>query len=288
MPLDALPYQAQLDQYGFVPFNHQTPNFFPVATQPVFDGAGKAVPGYLRVERGDTGDTLAIHTDKYSLMPYERHFDMFETAIAASPLGTEPYLIGTDLDANGSRIYRQYLFPDHTHQLTTSRGTRDVALRICMFDSYDGSHAFVGKSGYWDFACANTAFLGHSLADMRFKHVGDMEAKVSFAAQQLVAAAVDFQRQVSRMKVWTGVQLIAEQVDALVMKLPQANKALSNDIVSRWAQAGEPTLWGVHMALTGWSTHGDGNRKVPIRTQVDRSKRITTLVEGRDWEALAA
>lgn len=274
-------YDGLQEKYGFIPMNHQEPVFFPVDQGAIFDQRGAFIPGYKRIFRGDSGDTLAVHTDSYSMVPYEKHFSMFEAAIRKSEqLRDQECVIGTDMTANGARIFRQYLFPNLKADIP-ARNKREIAFRIVCFDSYDGSSAYIGKSGYFDFACANTSFFGTTTGDFRFKHTGDMEAKVQVAADSLTNLALDFDLQAERCKQWTGVRLLAEEVERIVSKLPQGNKGLTDHLVASWAKEGDNTLWGVHQALTKWSS-----RDVPMRTSCDRAKRVTTLVEGRDWKML--
>ena len=176
--LDApLSYQDQMEKYGFIPFNHQKPNFFPANTVPIFDGQGRAIPGHKAIMRQDTGDVLAVHSDKYAMVPYEEHFEIFERAIAESSLKAGDMRIATDFQDNGARIYRQYLFPQHTMMLDTRAAQRPIALRIYMFDSYDGSTAWQGRAGFFDFVCANSAIYGEEVASFKFRHVGDMVEK---------------------------------------------------------------------------------------------------------------
>lgn len=271
-------YDQQIKDYGFIPFDHQKPNFFPVAMKPVFDATGKAIPNYQRVERGDTGDTLAIHTDAYSMVPYERHFSLFEEAIKESRLPWRTMQIGTDQDKNGARIFRQYLFPDAEVAINAVTGPRPQLLRIFMFDSYDGSSAFIGRAGAFDTVCCNSMFTGISLLDFKFRHTGDMDAKVRIAADALTNAAEKFILNIQRMQHWTKIGVNAEEVEHLVLALPQSNKTLANQIVADWAKQPDDTLWGVNQVLTGWASHG-----CPVRTQADRQKRISLLVEGKDW-----
>lgn len=273
-------YRDLQEKYGFVPMDHQEPRFFPVRENGVYDDKGRKVPGYKRIERGDSGDTIAIHTDKYVLIPYEQRFSVFEQAIARAGLPVP--VIGTDMDHNGAKIFRQYLFPDLTHEV----GGHDLALRIAMWDSYDGSSRFMGKSGYFSFACANTAYVGKTLADVSFKHTGDPQVQLESAVTTLVEAAAEFPRTVSRLKAWTGVRLIAEQVEKLTRAMPQGNKTLTDHLVAKFAKQPDQNLWGLHQVLTSWATHGDGEKIPPARTVSDRSKRIETLIEGRDWKVL--
>lgn len=280
-------YDELMAKHGFIPMNHVAPQFFPVKEDMVYDAAGKPVPGYKRIERPDTGDTLAIHSDKYTLSVYERHFDAFEKAIAASPLKDQRVMVGTDLADNGAKLFRQYLFPDMLHEIVTRTGQkRDIAFRIAMFDSYDGSSAFFGKSGFFDFTCANKAMFGLTLAEFKARHLGEMDGRIDAIIGELVKAGTEFDRQMSRMGKWTGVKLIAEQVEALTNALPQGNKGLTAQLTVKWAKQPDDSLWGLHTVLTDWATHAESGGPVPVKTSIDRSKRITTLVEGRDWKVL--
>src|SRR4029077_17492332 len=106
--------------------------------------------------------------------------------IELSTLDKTGMRIGTDLTNNGARIFRQYLFPAHMVQFDSRyHGMRSVALRILMFDSYDGSSKFRGMAGGFDFVCANESVSGKEIDTIGFKHVGDMEQKISDAADRL-------------------------------------------------------------------------------------------------------
>lgn len=278
--MDALMnYSDQMEQYGFIPFNHQKPNFFPVGTQAIFDFQGKAIPGHKAVMRGDTGDVLAVHSDKYAMVPYEEHFQIFEDAIEVSNLNTVGMRIATDFQQNGAKIFRQYLFPEHTMMLDTAAQQRPIALRIYMFDSYDGSTAWQGRAGFFDFVCANSAIFGTEIDSFKFKHVGDMADKVRQAADGLTGAAERFIAEFPRLQKWPQITLDAHSFTEIVEALPQGNQRLTDQLVADYARGQYGTLWEAHTLLTSWSTHG-----IPARTQADRQKRVASLVEGEVWK----
>src|SRR5262245_10889095 len=177
-------YDDVMDRYGFIPFNHKRPAEFPVQLQDIFDARGQIIPGHKAVMRGDSGDTLAVHSDKYALVPYQQHFDAFEKAIRESALKSDDMRIGTDYADNGAKIFRQYLFPQHTKILNNHGQERPIAFRLYMFDSYDGSTAFQGACGFFDFVCANSSIFGEEVDRVRFKHLGDMNGKVEKAAEK--------------------------------------------------------------------------------------------------------
>jgi hypothetical protein len=269
-------------KYGFIPRNHSKPVFFPINEGKVYDEVGKAIPNHKRIYRGDTGDTLHIATSSYAMVPYERHFEQFEDAIERSALKSDDMLIATDMSDNGARIFRQYLFPSIREEFLDSKGLQHgLALRIVMFDSYNGTSAFVGKTGFFNFVCANEAVMGKSILDVRFKHTGDMENRVQTAAGQLTAAADKFVEDMRRLVAWVKVPMPIDTATFLAEKIPQSNKRLTDELIARFARDRGDTLWDFHQLLSSWSTHD-----IPVKTKNDRQKRVTDLVEGEHWKML--
>jgi hypothetical protein len=275
-------YDDVMERYGFIPANHVAPIEFEVKLNGIYDAKGRRIPGHKAVVREDTGDTLAVHSDKYSLVPYQVHFDAFEKAIAASALDTTDMRIGTDMTNNGARIFRQYLFPAHMVKVDSRHhGERPVALRIFMFDSYDGSSRFWGKTGAFDFICANQSVSGKEIDSIGFKHTGDMAAKIDAAAEQLTNSAQRFVEEMQRLAEWPLIELKNVEFSELVDALPQSNKTLVDYMTAEYARHDGRTLWDAHNLLTRWATHD-----IPPKTRADRQRRIGELVEGALWQGL--
>ena len=275
-------YDDVMDKYGFIPANHVAPIDFEVLLNGIYDRQGRKIPGHKAVVRGDTGDTLAVHSDKYSLVPYQVHFDAFEKAIARSGLYAENMRIGTDLTNNGARIFRQYLFPDHKVTIDSRHhGERTVALRIFMFDSYDGSSRFWGKTGAFDFVCANQSVSGKEIDSIGFKHVGDMEAKIDAAAEQLSGSAQRFILEMHRVACWPMIDLKPIEFSELVNEMGQSNKTLVDYMTAEFGRHDGKTLWDAHNLLTRWATH-----EIPPKTRADRQKRVGELLETELWQGL--
>ena len=275
-------YDDLMAKYGFIPANHVKPIEFTVSLNGIYDARGRKIPGHKAVIRDDTGDTLAVHSDKYSLVPYQVHFDAFERAIGQSALDTTDMRIGTDLTNNGARIFRQYLFPAHEVRFDSGRhGERTVALRIFMFDSYDGSSRFWGKTGGFDFVCANQSVSGKVIDEIGFKHTGDMEQKIGDAATQLTLAAERFVENMGRLTRWPAIPLKTLEFSELVADMPQANPRLVNELTAEFAKHEGANLWDAHNLLTRWATHG-----IPVKTSADRQKRVAALAEGELWQGL--
>lgn len=272
-------YEDLMQKHGFIPSNHEKPVFFPVAMEQVYTKDNKAIPGYKAVIRGDTGDCLKVHTDSYGLVPYEESFGAFEDAIYKSGLDTDGMRIGTDVMNGGGKIFRQYLFPNIIERI----GSSEIALTISMFDSYDGSTAFIGRSGHFNFRCANMGFAGRAALEMKVKHTGDTYKRQVEAIKLIVAAAERYTVEAKRMREWPNISLGIELVRPVLEAIPQSTDQLCDTLMAAYAVEKEHNLWSLYNCLTAWSTHTPAGKK---KMAIDRQKRILDLVEGRDWKQL--
>lgn len=279
-----VPYRNQLEQYGFVPANHEKPNWFPVDAGRVYDAKGNEIPGYLRVFREDTGDVLAVHSDSYTVISYRDVFDMFDAALADSDLDTEGMMVGTDMTHNGARCFRQYVLP--RHQIDLGNGDRH-ALRIIGFNSYDGSMAASLMAGGYRFTCANMSVIGRHLVQLKVRHAGKSTGvRLEDGIGRVVEAADHFVRMEPRYRRWKEVPVVVEGFKDLVGGLPQITERLTDHLVAKFAtEKEEGTLYGAWNILTNWATHAD-TKAHKAQTTIDRQKRVATLIDGRAWKVL--
>jgi hypothetical protein len=287
MPLDALTTYADLaKQHGVVPADHQAPRFFPVSARKVFDERGDELPGWLRIARDDTGSTLNLASEGYKLITNEMAFEAFEAAIRSSNLSWRNMMIGTDFSHGGARVFRQYLFPDHMVQVKPGV---DVALRIIMLNSYDGSLAFRGTAGAFNFVCANTAIIGREVAGFRIRHSGSND--ITGGIKSLVGAAEAFVEETDRWKTWPLIDVTDAQAIEVFKKIPQATEPLVADLSLRWLRArdhdlkqGGPNLWCLYNVLTAWATHDATKGKDSFaHTRHEREVRVRKVIDGDAW-----
>lgn len=277
-------YASQLDRFGFVPMNHHEPKWFPVRAGSVYDERGSEISGYQRIWREDTGDNIALHTSDYQLVPYEQNFERFDQAIAKSGLDVTDMRVATDMSHNGGRCFRQYLFPAHTRSI----GTNDpVALRIIMFDSYDGSYSFRGTAGFFRFACANTAIIGDAAIDIRAKHTAKFAERSSMMIEAVVNAAVSFDTEVERMQRWSSVPVSLQEARELIKLIPQQNETLVDSLFADYAvkHGSSGTAWDLFNVLTHWATH-TGARANLAQVRAQREDRVLAITNKKLWKEL--
>jgi len=291
MPFDNLPYADQMAKHGFVAADHRAPRFFPVAARRMFDETGAELPGWKRIVREDDGRTLHVATDAYEIVTNEEAFAAFEEAIRSSTLRWQTMQIGTDFSHQGARVFRQYLFPEHI--VPVKRGV-DVALRILMLNSYDGSLAFRGSAGAFNFVCANTAILGKEVAGFRFKH--GKSADVTRSARMLVEAAEGFIEETRRWQEWPTIPVADADALGIFRALPQSTPTLEGELARRWLIArdtdefqGGANLWALFNVLTAWATHEkvkETARANFAATRHEREVRVQKLLASSAWRKL--
>jgi hypothetical protein len=290
MPFDG-PYADKMTEYGFIPADHKAPQFFKVEARKMYDETGEEIEGYRRIVNSDLKKTLHFCTDAYSLVTNEEAFGQFELALAKSSLDLTDMQVATDYSAFGARCFRQYMLPAHIVQV---KDGVDVALRIIMMNSYDGSMKFRGCSGAYNFVCANTSIFGTDYGKFEFSHRGKVE--VSKAIAGLVTAAEEHVGVVQHWKRWPNIAVTDQQAIKAAQSLPKATKSRSDGLIHDWLDArddrgpqGGPNLWALYNVFTAWASHdfneiegGKGDARF------ERERQVAELVNGKVWKELEA
>jgi hypothetical protein len=290
MPFDYMPNADRARDAGFVPMNHSEIKYFEVGTIPVFNANGTEIPGYLAVQRKDTGDTLAVHSDSYVPIQDAQIFEAFENGLDRAGFNLTGLAVAADRSHNGARMFVQYLLPEVTEKIN---GTQ-VSLRFLMWNSHDGSLKATGRAGFYNWVCANTAVRGEDLGAFSIKHVGgaaDITVKIDNLAMQAEKAVAEMRR----MKLWAERPILDSTAKKLFEAIPGSSKQLVGTLLSAWTDAKEgegpnagDTLWSAYNVLTGWASHTEGRSKNAINARVEREQRVAKLLALPEWTQLAA
>lgn len=267
-------YQDQMEKYGFVPMNHDTPHWFNVIEEPVVTLQGVEIPGYKRVLREDTGDTLAVHSDQYRIIQDKDVFEAFEAGVNASGLDITDLAVKRDRSANGTQTFSRYVLP----AVTETVGQTKVSLSFLCWNSHDGTMAANGRIGFYTWVCANQSVQGKDLGAFSIRHKGEHQ-EVSVAVENLVAGAGEAIAQMRRFEQWRRTEVLDATARALLNEMPQKSKALVTQLFYDWSSAKEDTgpngganLWAFWSVLTFWATNGIG-----LKQGMERQKRIAQL-----------
>jgi hypothetical protein len=276
-------FHDSMTEFGFVPANHSEPNFFPVDIGAVYDDKGGEISGHKRVFRKDTNETLSLQSNQYALIPYEESFGQFEQAIEDSSLDTDDMQIATDYTRGGGRVFRQYLFPGHKQTMPSDD---DIALRIIMFNSYDGTSSFTGYAGWFRFVCANMSIVGDAIIKARVIHRGQgVEERIPKTIDAIVHAANYSIMSMQKAPLWEKCPVNMLEAAEIVNFLPASTPSMIEQLVGRYGMEAETdgeNLWTLFNTMTQWATHIEG-RSNAAQTRADREKRVWKLTESEAW-----
>jgi hypothetical protein len=276
-------------QHGFIPADHKAAKFEHVEARKLFDEKGEELPGWQRIYNVTRQKTLHVATDQYRVVTNEEAFTAFEQSIRDSGLNTDNMMVGTDYSHMGARIFRQYLFPDH---MVPVKPGVDVALRIIMFNSYDGTMAFKGLTGALNFVCANTCIMGNEIAGFSMRH--NSTADVDKAAKSLVDAADYFAKEAQGWRDWPRMHVEDSEAVRLFKAIPGISQAGVEQLTLAWVTArdndpmqGGPNVWTLYNVLTAWATHTEGKGANKAASRYKREGDVQRTLLTKEWKQLA-
>jgi hypothetical protein len=131
---------------------------FPVALRPVYsDGLEGREPIRARraIVREDTGEAIAVVSDRYALVPHSRILDVVEEAIR--PLDVGPVPRGIYVDRRGARMRALFKFPALARAIV---GDDEICPCLQIRNTYDAASRITVHIGAFRFVCTNLAVGG--------------------------------------------------------------------------------------------------------------------------------
>lgn len=225
------------------------PADFPTAIRPVTylepSGSLREIPNRLAVVREDTGEALAIVSDRYTFVPHQRILDVMEEAIAGLDCGPVPR--GIYVDRRGARMRAVFKFPSMAREL--QRGD-EVCPCVQVANTYDGTSRLHVSIGAFRFVCTNLAVGGGGVFAGGFMAVHAGDIPVETVGQQLTEYLSRFSRIVETYRFWIDAPCPDDLLrEALSGIRPFHLKRL-------WQRIGYPpgTVFGAYNAATAYAT----------------------------------
>jgi hypothetical protein len=283
MPFDT----ATLDG-DFMPMNHREVQPVGAKALKIFNEAGAEIAGYHHIVRGDTGDTIRVAGDSYTLVQNDFAVGAIETALRQSSLDLTDARVGFDYSHNGARMFAQWILPAHTSLV---RPGVEASLRVVLLNSYDGSTPLSARTGSYNWVCANQALSGKEFASFKFRHSGEID--ILPAVAKLAHAAEEHAEQVRRWERWPTIPVSDQTARALLTALPKASESVVDSLVHAWLKArdedplqGGPNLWCLYNVLTAWASKETAGLIDRAARSWERQERVAALVEGKRWTEL--
>lgn len=246
------------------------PADFPVTLQPVFlDGPDghKPIPARRAIVREDTGQAIAVVSDRYALVPHTRIIDAIEEAVA--PLDVGPVPRGVYVDRRGARMQALYKFPALA---TPVMGGDTICPLLRLQNTYDGTARIALHIGAFRFVCTNLAVGGTGVFAGGFVSIHAGEIPIETVAQQLAEYLTRFDLIVRLYRQWSEQRLSLEALDTV----------LKYSLKGRFAELREEMLGTVpsnvfdaYNRLTHHATHSMRS----ARTAFDMLERVNTAFQ---------
>ncbi len=179
---------------------HGHPADFPVTLQPVFtrsNGSFAPLPNRLAVTRADSGDTLAVVSDRYALVPHQRILDLVNQATARLDVGAVPR--GIYVDRKGARMRALFKFPALAQPVANGD---EICPCLRVQNAYDGRSRIAVHIGAFRFVCTNLAVGGGGAFAGGFMAVHAGEIPLDEVAKAMSSYLAGFEAIVELYRRW--------------------------------------------------------------------------------------
>jgi len=225
------------------------PADFPVTTKPVYygrDDAYEPIPHRLAIVRADTGQTLSVVSDRYTLVPHQRVLDVVEQAIRPLDLGPVPR--GIYVDRQGARMRALFKFPALARPVLNGD---DICPCLKIQNTYDGTSRIAIHIGAFRFVCTNLAVGGGGVFAGGFMSIHAGEIPLEKFTEQASRYLGGFDQIVETYRQWAGEWLEAGAMDVILEGISSWHrKQIRQAFASR-----RPTAYEVYNAATYYATH---------------------------------
>lgn len=230
-------------------FERGHPANFPVTLKPIAvrtNGSYAEMPQRRAVVREDTGEALAVVSDRYTLVPHQRILDLADQATARLDCGPVPR--GVYVDRNGARMRALFKFPALARPL--ARGD-EICPCLKVQNTYDGTARIAVHIGAFRFVCTNLAVGGGGAFAGGFMAVHAGEIPIEQVAEQLSAYLAGFDRIADLYRWWTTQAVTADGLQRLGDELP---KRVALAVRGEAERQRAVTVFGVYNAATAYAT----------------------------------
>jgi hypothetical protein len=249
---------------------------FPVSLQPVSrqgpDGP-IAIPDRRAVVREDTGQAIAVVSDRYTLVPHARILELVEEAIR--PLNVGPTPRGIYVDRRGARMRALYKFPALAEPVL---GRDTICPCLQLRNAYDSTSRIVVHIGAFRFVCTNLAVGGGGAFAGGFVsvHAGDIPIEVVMG--QLAEYLRGFDRIIRLYRRWLEERPTQE---ALQNVLDSSLAGRFMPLRAALLEAAPATVFDAYNRLTHHATHSMRS----ANTAFDMLERINMAFQ-RTWPVI--
>ena len=247
---------------------HGHPADFPVTLVPVTcdsGGARRAIPHRLAVVREDTGQPLAVVSDRYTLVPHQTILDAVDASLTTLDVGPVPR--GIYVDRGGARLRAVYKFPALTQAI--ARGD-EVCPCLQVRNTYDGTSRIGLHIGAFRFVCTNLAVGGGGVFAGGFMAVHAGEIPIEAVAEELASYLRGFDTIADLYRAWQDMPVSTEILDRLHV---DDFAGQPDGLREAWLTARPTTVYAAYNAATDFASHRMRSATVAFRL-LERLNRV--------------
>lgn len=226
------------------------PADFPVSLRPVFhDGTEgrKPIPARKAVVREDTGNAIAVVSNRYTLVPHTRILELVENAI--QPLDVGPVPRGVYVDRGGARMRAIFKFPALARPIL---GKDDICPCLQVRNTYDGTERVSLHIGAFRFVCTNLAVGGGGVFAGGFVSIHAGEIPIEKMADQLADYLTRFGHIVELYRQWSERRI---EASVLASIFDESLKGRPEALAQELATAMPRTVFDAYNVMTDFATH---------------------------------
>jgi hypothetical protein len=226
------------------------PAEFPVVLRPVFcDGVDgpRPIDSRRAIVREDTGEAIAVVSDRYTLVPHQAILDTVEEAIGPLDLGPVPR--GIFVDGKGARMRALYKFPSLAQPVV---GDDDICPCLQVRNTYDGTARIALHIGAFRFVCTNLSVGGGGAFAGGFVSIHAGEIPIEMMAGKLQSYLTRFDAIVAMYRQWSDMSPRADDVETI---LKQVLRGRFEDLRDAMLQNRPRTVFDAYNRLTHHATH---------------------------------
>ncbi len=240
------------------------PADFPIALKPICYASGgnlALVPKRLAVVREDTGQAIAVVSDRYTLIPHQRILDM--VAEAVKPLDLGPVPRGIYVDHQGARMRAIFKFPALAEPVLQGD---DICPCLKIQNTYDGTARIAIHIGAFRFVCTNLAVGGGGVFAGGFMSIHTGEIPLDKVSEQVSTYLASFEKIVAMYRRWAEQQLEQGALDKALVGISDGHRKRIAETIA----APTPTVYHAYNVATYYATRETRS----YRTAFDLLERI--------------
>ena len=219
---------------------------FPVELQAITTRSSNlAIPNRLAVARTDTLRTIGIVSRRYALLPHAEVVGTLRTAFSGQEIEETIHMTH-----HGARMHLEITLPEVTLKVEGD----EIAMRLVVANSYDGSRKVQIAFGAYRLVCSNGMTIGRKLLSFNSRHVGNVSLQVAQIRKQTTILTGLFKATAPTMRKMASTPLASPKkfFDGTTLRMPTYLTKIASD---QFIREEDGTVWDAYNALTFAITH---------------------------------